>query len=544
MNASLSGYKWPIFLAWIAVSGLMLFGLGDAPLTDIDEGAFAEASREMLVRGDWVSPWLYDAPRFDKPVLIHWVQMTSFSIFGLSSWSARLPSVLAGLVWIATMASWSRLIAERIFTGSNQDAAYFWTLVFSGTSIGIFAISRASTADALLNALLALGLLALWKAFYSERDSSARTWARVCSATIGFGLITKGPIAVLIPFVAFIFAALSQTRAGLPRVKKLLSDPISWALLLLIGMPWYWFQYQAQGLPFLNSFLGDHNLGRFTSTMHGFSAGPWYYPIWICVALLPSSVFSFRIIRYFIGHKLWRNKPLWICWGVFLFVMLFFSASATKLPHYGFYGISGLIVIFGVIFSKITTASAGAAPPDFLIERVVISLILIVLALLPIWFGNFPGMIKDPYIQSVLIEAQKIFNERLGWFVLAAVGAIFIIVIRTVHSLAITLFTFLAVFYCGIVGPVMEAMRIPIYNAAQVVATVAEPVITWRLPAPSLSFAAGRVIKPGEPSRNMFVVLHSKDQSDLDLKLKNHVDGSMSVQLIWEQGGIRVIYVP
>jgi 4-amino-4-deoxy-L-arabinose transferase-like glycosyltransferase len=537
------GYKLAILFAWLAVVGLLLFGLGDAPLTDIDEGAFAEASREMLSRRDWISPWLYDAPRFDKPVLIHWLQMVSFEIFELSSWSARLPSALAGIIWIAAIAAWARAIAQSLYYELDADGVYFWTLVSAGTSIGIIAISRAATADALLNALLTLSLLALWKAFYGEEDGLIKFWARVCAAAVGFGLITKGPIAVLIPAVALLLAAFSKGRAGLSRTKQLLVDPMSWALPIIISLPWYWLQYQAQGLSFLHSFLGDHNIGRFTSTMHGFSAGPWYYPIWISVALLPTSVFGFRIVKYFLAQRLWRNRPLWVCWGVFLFVILFFSASATKLPHYGFYGLSGLLVVVGVILTQITKPDRCEKIPKFIFERILASLMLIALGSLPFWWSGFAELPRDIYIRTVLQEAGNIYSANQRWFIFAGVGFMLPLLFRHLYAIAATSFAITATLYFGVVTPLIKAMRVPIYNAAQVVKPMAESVITWRLAAPSLSFAAGKVIPPGEPSRNMYVVLHSKDQQELNNRLESRFDGPVPLRLVWEEGGVRVIYV-
>ena len=74
--------------------------LGAPPLFDWDEGAFSEATREMLASGDWVSITLNGAPRFDKPVLIHWLQAASVGLFGLNEFGFRLPSALAATAWV------------------------------------------------------------------------------------------------------------------------------------------------------------------------------------------------------------------------------------------------------------------------------------------------------------------------------------------------------------------------------------------------------------------------------------------------------------
>ena len=73
---------------------LLLAGNWILPLTDRDETRFAEASREMIQRGDFVVPWFNGAWRFDKPVLIYWCQIASYKILGENDFAARLPSVL------------------------------------------------------------------------------------------------------------------------------------------------------------------------------------------------------------------------------------------------------------------------------------------------------------------------------------------------------------------------------------------------------------------------------------------------------------------
>ena len=81
--------------SWVAALVLMwVVGLGHAPLFDVDEGAFAEASREMLTSGDWGHTTLNGADRFDKPIFIYWFQASSMALFGVNEWAVRLPSWL------------------------------------------------------------------------------------------------------------------------------------------------------------------------------------------------------------------------------------------------------------------------------------------------------------------------------------------------------------------------------------------------------------------------------------------------------------------
>jgi 4-amino-4-deoxy-L-arabinose transferase-like glycosyltransferase len=69
-----------------------------------DEGRYAELSREMAVRGDWVTPRLNGIKYFEKPPLHYWAGATAFTLFGQHEWTARLWSALTGLFGVVRQA--------------------------------------------------------------------------------------------------------------------------------------------------------------------------------------------------------------------------------------------------------------------------------------------------------------------------------------------------------------------------------------------------------------------------------------------------------
>src|SRR5438093_6559979 len=79
---------------------LFFLGLGALGLTDRDEGSNAEAAREMVASGDWLTPTLNGTPRFAKPILIYWLIACSYLVFGVSEFTARLPSALFGTLLV------------------------------------------------------------------------------------------------------------------------------------------------------------------------------------------------------------------------------------------------------------------------------------------------------------------------------------------------------------------------------------------------------------------------------------------------------------
>ncbi len=533
--------------AWVIACLVLFTSLGAAPLTDLDEGAFSEATREMMARGDWVSPWLLDVPRFDKPVLIHWLQMVAFSVTGLSSYGARLPSALMGLIWIGGIGGWAYLIARRVAPAASVQA-YGWAVLISATCLGIPAMSRAATADATLNAFLVLSLLFLWRGLWPEKESeTGRLWIRLAGLFVGLGLLTKGPIAVLVPGAASLLAVLTCGR--FKRWVRLCFDPIAWLLVIAIATPWYLLQFQAQGLAFVEGFLGLHNLGRFTNTMHGFSAGPLYYPAWMLIATLPWTVPVLGGLLGAMGSgqtaRMLRSAEVRLAWIVCVFVLVFFSFSATKLPHYGFYGLSGLLVIVSLWLA------IGPLTRSFgLRVFVLISLLVGVLAITftPLWFSSITQTIADPYYQVALADAAtRLQGETFLFAALSCAGvAGFIVGFKRFRGgvAILTLTTGIAAY--GLITPtIMQSLREPITQMGQFIRsqtasqTNAQPnrIITWRLTAPSLSFAAQRVIPNGSPLVGDWVILPSHSVSELPNQ------DSTVAHVLFEKTGISLIEV-
>ena len=100
-------------------------GLGSTSLSEPDEPRFAEATRQMFLRGDFLTPYFNGVPRFEKPILFYWMQAPAFAILGPTETAARLPAALCTLgVLLLTF------LGERLFT---LRAGYVGALILATT---------------------------------------------------------------------------------------------------------------------------------------------------------------------------------------------------------------------------------------------------------------------------------------------------------------------------------------------------------------------------------------------------------------------------
>jgi len=79
---------------------IFLAGLGWLPLVERDEALYAEAAREMVASGDWITPRVNGVPFLEKPPLYYWMAGVSYQLFRVSPFAARLPSALSAILTV------------------------------------------------------------------------------------------------------------------------------------------------------------------------------------------------------------------------------------------------------------------------------------------------------------------------------------------------------------------------------------------------------------------------------------------------------------
>lgn len=306
----------------------LLFSLGNQalPLIDRDEPRFAEASREMMQAGNWVVPSFNNAPRYDKPPLIYWMQIACYKTLGINEFSARFPAAICTALTAVALVLWGARVADP---PTGWRAAIIYCLCLQ-----VFMHGRAAVADP---PLVLFCTLAAWAGWEWLRNPQGLIPAACFWLSLAFGFLAKGPVA-WIPIGMVILQSLRQRKEGLPSPKPALwiwGCVVMLVLICLWGIPAL---IQTNG-EFAAKGLGKHVVGRSLIAMEGHGAKS----ILGYIATLP--LYFLTVFASFFPWSIWlpsgfrfhRNTPSpearYLISGVLL-TFAIFTFSRTKLPHY------------------------------------------------------------------------------------------------------------------------------------------------------------------------------------------------------------------
>ena len=371
------------------------------------------ASYECLVGGT-VTPILYGHPWLEKPALYYWRAMGFFKEFGVSDWSARLPSS-TGAGFLILLAF---LHLRRFRPGGHLDAA-----LITVSCIAIFGFARGASTDMQLAAPFCIGMLG-WYAWY---ETGKKFWLFDLYFFGAAATLAKGPVA---PFLA---AGIILLFVGLRREWSVLRRTI-WIpgvlLYLAMVLPWY-IAVQRSNPSFFRTFFLEHNLERLTTNRFQHHQPIYYYLIVLILGLMPWTAIALRALIDGIDVSIaeWkvRHKPqrylghtragdgfpeFLVLWAVFPIV--FFSFSGSKLPGYILPSIAPITILTGDYIHRVRRTGI---PNWLLLSHAAMSGILtFVLVLCPQYM-----------VYEKIVPAARDLAWAVLWGVLAALAIYFVV---------------------------------------------------------------------------------------------------------------------
>lgn len=329
---------------------LLYFGAAAIGLTGADEPRYAQIAREMLARGDWVTPVLYGQHWFEKPILYYWAAMGSYRVFGVSDWAARLPAATFASAAVFAIFFFLR----RFRPGTQLDGA-----LMTASSVALIGFGRAAGPDMLLAATFTMAMLA-WMTW---RSTGERRWLLAFYFCAALGTLAKGPVApALAGGIVALYALLRREPRALLRTLWLPGI----GLFLAVALPWY-LLVQVRNPEFFRVFVVEHNVARFATNLYRHKQPFWYYLPVLLAATLPWTWYwlagTWEAVRRWrqdaapaggdTGGELRQFLLVWIG-----FVVVFFSLAQSKLPGY----ILPALPACTVLVAEYAQRRAGARP--------------------------------------------------------------------------------------------------------------------------------------------------------------------------------------
>jgi 4-amino-4-deoxy-L-arabinose transferase-like glycosyltransferase len=318
--------------------GLAIF-LGPALTLPLSRGEafYALVPSEMLAAGRWIAITLNGAPFLDKPQLPFWFNLVAFKIWGVSDWSARLPTLAVTVAEV-----WMTYCLGRLLL--KPRAAWLAGFILL-SSPGYFYLHLELFADhfVTLSLIFALYFLVRWL------KDSRPAWVYLFHLCMALGFLSKGIVGLGFPLVIGLLYTwqLGQLR----RFRRLILHPGGLAVLALIIGPW--FVVMVNTYPgFLRHFFIDEHILRFLGERQpgGVSSisapllwlflGIWLMP-WM--VLLPQALYLY--IEDSRGGESGREKLLFLIWPAV--VLAVFTLSLTRIEYYTLPALPALGLILG-----------------------------------------------------------------------------------------------------------------------------------------------------------------------------------------------------
>jgi 4-amino-4-deoxy-L-arabinose transferase-like glycosyltransferase len=307
--------------------------LGGVHLFDWDEINFAECSREMLLRGDYLRPQINFEPFWEKPPLFFWLQSLSMHLFSINEYAARFPNAICGILTLLMIYHLGKNLYDKTF-------GWLWVVAYMG-SILPHLYFKSGIIDPFFNLFIFLSLVFLIRSEnnappqYKSSPNVFNTW-RVDKNIIwgglfsGLAILTKGPVGLLIIGLTWLSKLLIFKELSIKKTKIFIIFSL---IALAVTSLWFGIEMVKNGLWFIKTFI-EYNirLAKTEDAGHGGFFG--YHFVVLFFGCFPASIFALRSLymRYnFTGEKVdftrWMKALFWV-------VLILFSLVQSKIVHY------------------------------------------------------------------------------------------------------------------------------------------------------------------------------------------------------------------
>jgi 4-amino-4-deoxy-L-arabinose transferase-like glycosyltransferase len=341
---------------WLAIYAAGMFT--PALLDDVDT-IHAEAAREMLLRHDWVTMYTNGLRYLEKAPLMYWTLAASYTLFGISDWSTRLPLMLGILALV--------LATYRLGSYAFGERGGFYSGLALVTSIGPYIFTRFLIPDVLVGFWLVISYHLFLRSLEEDPPTRLTCWG--FAAACALNVLTKGLIGLVFPIGTIgLYLLLTRNLRHLARLRIFSSTVV----FFLLAAPWHILaairnppQGQARG--FLWFYFINEHVMRFLNKRvpPGYDTVPLLL-FWILLVLwlvpwavfLPQALWDVPLRWKQLRTPMDRRKRANLLFFLWALVILLFFSFSTRQEYYTIPALPGIALLAGGWLARESGAEA------------------------------------------------------------------------------------------------------------------------------------------------------------------------------------------
>ncbi len=405
---------------YIALLGALFYlpWLGGVHLFDWDEINFAEITREMMLTEDYLRVYINFQPFWEKPPFFMWMQLLAMKAFGVGEYAARLPNAICGMITLIVLYKTGKKLYDHRF-------GLLWALAYFG-SVLPFLYFKSGIIDPYFNLFIFLGMyyfiLAYWKKDRLGLDLPRSYWHYLFwgGFFIGMGILTKGPVALVISCLVFFVYWVYQRFRFYINVPQFLFFLVAASFITLA---WFGIETYKNGPWYIATFT-KYQYELFSKPVAGHKGFPGYHFIVVLAGCFPASLFALRAMWKMPAESQSYQQDF-KRWMLFLFwtVLILFTIVKSKIVHYSsmaYFPLTFLaaLSIYHMLNERIKLGRGTKAG-----VWIIGSLYLLVTFALPILAQNIDllkPLLKDPFARANL-------DAEVRWTGLEVIPGIFLL---------------------------------------------------------------------------------------------------------------------
>jgi len=443
MNKFFSNKNLPLIVLITISFCILFFDLGGRSLENRDNLKYAEIANEMLLTGNYIVPHFAGKIYLAKPPLLMWSIALASKFNGtITPFTARIPSAVCAMLSITIVF----LFGIKLY--KNYLAGFFAGLLLL-SNYRFLLYARKDRLDMMLTTFILIALYAFYMAYTSEAHKK-RFYFIIFYVAISLGILTKGPLGLILPFLVIFVYLLCKKNL---RFFRYMHWSLGIGIIMLIVAPWVGLMCIKIGLHTMAENVYDEMIIRFSTETYSKHNRPFYFFFpELFKGLLPYSIFFPAIFLYLYSKRTERQNGdrLWLAvWFIVIFGIM--SFSKCKAPRYIFPLYPAFALMFGGMYADVSLPGTK----NIFLSKWIRYTLCVAFGIIMIRWAAFS------YTFYTRTQFEVLFMVSIGICVLLSIALLYRLLLKRLRDFK---FSFVLIFLFSASANLVQMKEITTYN--------------------------------------------------------------------------------